>query len=611
MRTPALVLAAACLLAAPLAPSGARAQAYPRLGLYGSISGDGTPYLASGGALNPVALDQAARYDVVILDVNPITPYRPDVLTALRTRNPDIRALAYVLGHDIWPAADPDSLNHYPTLYRRTVRDLDGYLYDRVTGQLYAGANVNLAKRDIGGRFVVAEALADLFADRVLGTGAWDGIFLDVYCSTLSWTQDGTHQIDFARAGYASSAAFDAAWQAGSDTLANRLRRRAPAGMVLVGNCAQSAHQAVFNGWMRENFPFQGGGNWYENMLDGQHGYFADDANYRAPAHNWIFTAMLGGTGSQYMSTNTRKVRFGLGSAALGEGYGVFGPSDRNVQTAPYHEWWYDEYAVDLATGHASTSLAHTGWLGQPQGPAYQMIWAGSNPDACTNPGFESSVTSGWAFAAFAPAAATLTADATTAAVGSTSAHVSVTSASPTDWHVSFTSSGQIPLTVGQTYSATFWAKASPARSVPVIATRPGGGSLASRTITIGPEWKQYQVVLQPSANGNSSLQFYLASQAGDVWLDDVHFQQGATNLYRRDFTNGIVLVNPADQALQVPLGQTFRRLLGLVDTATNDGASVTQVTVNPSDALFLLRSTLAPADTVPPAAIQDARVGP
>ena len=85
------------------------------------------------------------------------------------------------------------------------------------------------------------------------------------------------------------------------------------------------------------------------------------------------------------------------------------------------------------------------------------------------------------------------------------------------------------------------------------------------------------------------SSHFCLAADDGDVWLDDVHFQAGATNVYRRDFQNGIVLVNPAAQALTVPLEPTFRRILGTADPVVNDGSMVTEVTVPPSDALFLI----------------------
>jgi hypothetical protein len=101
----------------------------------------------------------------------------------------------------------------------------------------------------------------------------------------------------------------------------------------------------------------------------------------------------------------------------------------------------------------------------------------------------------------------------------------------------------------------------------------------------------------------DAQLQFHLGGQAGDVWVDDVHFQQGVTSLWRRDFQNGIVLVNPAFTPMTAPLGQSFRRISGVSDPATNDGAIVTQITVPPSDARFLIGD-----DQIAPAAINDLR---
>lgn len=605
---PRLAAASVIVLAVLAATFPAAAQPYPRLGLYGSVTGSGAPFVKLDGTLDATALDQVARYHEVIFDVNPLTPYRPDVIAALRQRNPGIHILAYVLGHDIWDAEDADSLHHYPTRYRHLVRNLNGFLYNRVDGQLYPGADVNLAKRDANGRFIVAEGLAALLDTVIVQSGQWDGIFFDVYCQSLLWTQDATHQIDYSAAGYASISAFDAGWQAGADTLANRIRRLAGGNAILVGNCAGPAHEVSFNGWMRENFPFQDGGTWYANVTSEPDGYFANDANFQQPAHNYIFSALQGGTTNQYSSENARRVRFGLATAALGDGFGVFGPSNRDVTTAPYHQWWYDEYAVDLTTGHSATDLAHTGWLGQPTAARYQQIWAGTNPDASTNPGFETNVTSGWTFGHFAPAVATISRDATTAAVGSASCHIQVTTASTVDWQVNLTTTGSLPVFVGNSYSVTFWAKASAPRVMPITATVSGGGAAATSSITLGTTWKQYQVILLPTSNAQASLEFFLGTQTGDVWFDDVHFQQGATNVYRRDFQNGLVLVNPSDQSLQVPVGAGFKRILGTIDPLTNDGSTVTTVTVPANDAIFLIATAV---DRTPPAAIRDAAIKP
>src|SRR5262249_3951651 len=149
--------------------------------------------------------------------------------------------------------------------------------------------------------------------------------------------------------------------------------------------------------------------------------------------HNFLFSGSVN-SNTPYDQTNTRKVRFGLGSAALGTGFGVFGPVDLNGITYPYHTWWYDEYAVDLTTGRSSASIANTGWLGQPLGVAYQMIWVGTTADAVSNADFEVDVTTGWNFYAGVPA--TVSHDATTAAAGSASARIHTNSPGPYDWSV-------------------------------------------------------------------------------------------------------------------------------------------------------------------------------
>uniref|UniRef100_A0A832MKE0 CBM-cenC domain-containing protein n=1 Tax=Eiseniibacteriota bacterium TaxID=2212470 RepID=A0A832MKE0_UNCEI len=588
---------AVALLALLAAPPAVRAQAYPRLGLYGSMFDSGYPLWDANG-WTPV-FDIVARYDQVILDASPITPYRPDAAAALRARNPDIQLLAYVLGQDMWQPSGADPATHFPTKYWNLLVSLDGLLYNR-QGTYYSAGRINLAKR-VGGRYVVAEAIADFFHRELVQPGVWDGIFMDVFCPYIVWTQTPAESIDIVRAGYATMPEFDAAWHAATDTLGDRLRRLAGPDFVLVGNCAQGVNYDAFNGWMRENFPQQNGGDWYSNMFRSPGGYLAGDTNFVRPLHNYISSLPAGTAGQQYSAENARRVRFGLASASLGEGYGVFNIGNRNSNDSPYMSWWYDEYAVDLASGASSSSIAHTGWLGAALGPYHQMIWVGTAPDAVTHPGFETDVTSGWSFGS--SVGATRAHDLTTAAVGGASLRVTLPVAGAVPWAATLKSLSTLPMSAGQIYSATFWAKASQPRSIDVAAAL-AEGALHVVKVAIGTEWRQYQVALRPGASGEASLGFYLAEAAGEVWLDDCHLQAGATTLYRRDFQNGIVLVNPSGSALTAPLGRPFRKIAGTVDPVTNDGSTVTSVTVPARDAVFLIGT-----DVVPPDAVRDLRV--
>ena len=266
--TRALLLAA--LLATAAASSAAAPAPYPRVGLYGTVLLGGFPFVQPNGALDTLEIGRASRFAEIALDVYPISPYRPDIVAAMRARNPNLIVLAYVLAEGIWPSEDPDSLNHIPTLIRHTVRDLNGFLYDKNTGLEYASStvNINIAKKGAGGHFVVAEALANIFRDHIIATGVWDGIFTDIFCQTVSWTQSGSGAvIDYQRAGYASLSALDVAWTAACDLVAARLRADGGPNFTLVGNCGPSAQHDSYNGWMRENFPRQQGGTWYSNML--------------------------------------------------------------------------------------------------------------------------------------------------------------------------------------------------------------------------------------------------------------------------------------------------------------------------------------------------------
>ncbi len=599
LRRPLRVALLVLALSLPALPAQAQ-RTYPRLGLNCLIPGTGWPFLDASGNLDPVAVGQVSRYEQIVLSASPISEYHPEILAALRAVNPRLKALAYVTAGDIYEVSAADSLVHYPTRYNHMIRDLDGYLYNKGGGR-YSYYRVNLAKRDDRGRLVVAESIAQLIKDAVVSTGIWDGLFVDLYCDDIGWTQAPNESIDFVRAGYDDLGTFLQSYSEGGDTLASRLRQLCGPGYILVGNCGQGTRYALFNGWMRENFPYQNGGTWYENMFRAVGGYFTDDASFRRPTNNYMLTMMMGVL--PYTAENMRKARFGLGSATLGEGFGVFGSSDGLVKTVPFFQFWFDEYAVDLATGRSSDRLQDTGWLGEARGPWYQMIWVGNAPDAVSNPGFESSVTDGWSFYAHPSVSATVRRDTAGAGQGSASAHVSIAAAGTVDWYVTFASVGALSLTTGQEYSATFRARASTPRRITVVAGSTGYSG-AYRYVDIGTEWKQYQVALQPMTSGSGRLQFFLGRDAGDVWIDDAHLQAGVTTIYRRDFLNGSVLVNPSAQALTVPLGGTWRRIIGTADPATNDGATITEETIPPSDARFLLGR-----DVVPPAAVRDLRI--
>jgi len=61
--------------------------------------------------------------------------------------------------------------------------------------------------------------------------------------------------------------------------------------------------------------------------------------------------------------------------------------------------------------------------------------------------------------------------------------------------------------------------------------------------------------------------------------------------VYRRDYAQGIVLVNPSDTSRTIEVGPGYRRLRGNQDPETNSGAPAHTVTLPPEDGLLLLRA--------------------
>lgn len=577
---------------------------YPRLALYGSIRGNGYPFYNAplDSALNDTVITNVSRFNEIILDVNPIWPFRPDIVQTIKARNPRAKFLAYVVGQDIWMAADKDSLRHYPTRFRRIVTNNNAWLLSKATGNKYYGGNVNLAKRNAAGQLYIADSLAQLWKEVTIDPGIWDGIFYDILCDEMGWLQAEGDSIDYVAAGYSSFQAFNDSWREATNMIGTKMRQWGGPNFIMVGNCALGTKYETFNGWMREGFPYQAGGDWYSNMFWQPGGYFTDEAKFRAPLHNYIFSFQVGT--EPYSDNNSRIMRLGLGSASLASGYGVFGGQDRDAFHSEYQSWWYDEYAVDLATGRSSESAQHTGWLGQPLTDYYQMVWIGTQPEGVANPDFETSVTQGWNLWANHPA--TRTRDTTTAGRGSASVRVDIATPNSVNWKVNLNTPLNVALEPYTTYSVTFWVKASTLRTLPIIIAPLGGtGAWFSREVAVGTQWRQFQVPIYTGERaGAISLQFYLAKDAGSIWFDDVHFQKGVTTVYRRDFQNGSVLVNSStDNWADVQMERPFRRILGLRTPSVNDGSIGTLHTIPPSDALFMLSD-----DITPPATIKDLR---
>jgi hypothetical protein len=340
---------------------------YPRLGMYSAIRGNGAPFLRANGSLDTLVCREQARWDLVILDAA-APSRRPDILAALRRYNPGIRVYAYVMGAIYWANPHPalgDTTTDFPWRYWAAVRNTDGILWCR-GGRPCGFTNVNVAKP------VTMATLAILIAGDITRSGLWDGLFIDVTCPKIHGIVAGEDTVDLARLGFASVAAFEEAWTRSHRGFLEALRGLSPPGFPIVGNCGPGG-EPLFNGWMRENFPWQNAGPgddpWRANMIRnfyGAPGYLTDAERYMPPAASWLTWEPAGGDSTS--PENLRRARYTNASATLGEGYA----SVARHEWERRRFWWAPENAVNQY-GRATTNRYWRGWLGAPLGPAYAV----------------------------------------------------------------------------------------------------------------------------------------------------------------------------------------------------------------------------------------------
>jgi uncharacterized protein (TIGR03437 family) len=241
-------------------------------------------------------------------------------------------------------------------------------------------------------------------------------------------------------------------------------------------------------------------------------------------------------------------MRFPLAVSLMNDGYYV---RDLGDQSMGYTNWWYDEYNFNLGTPISPQTRI-------PQPAPTNML---------QNGGFEMGL-AGWQLIVDndGQAEANLTADSTVAADGDSSGHIQIVSAGTAAFHVDLQQE-DISLTSGTNYQVQFWARANAPRTITVfLQGGPPNYTIygLSAQIAIGTSWGLYSAPFTaPVTATDGQLEFWVGDVAGDVWLDDVQLTQATAELYRRDFTNGVVLLNGAASPQIVMLETGLQRFNG------------------------------------------------
>jgi hypothetical protein len=399
---------------------------------------------------------------------------------------------------------------------------------------------------------------------------AFDGIFWDNFNTTISdpyYDYQGVpHQISSNNNGVADNpTTLNAAWSQGIYSLIAAFDQLAPFAYVAAHNAAPvAANLASFNG---DSFTFDApsvreGTESFNTMLGNYQAWFAGG---RQPVISTIQSAPptqiaygYGYSPLQYVSPSVLQfsqtyypnMRFGLATALMNDGFSLFDFGDSG---APVN-WWFDEYNFAL---------------GQPVGPASQINTGGTlnSQNLLINGGFENGAAN-WSFGVTndGQAQATVDLDSTIFAEGSSSAHVDVLSVGTAAWHVSLEQDG-VSLIAGTNYQLQFWARADQPRAITVNSQ--GGGPNypnygLSTQVSIRASWGLYSASFTaPTTASDGRIQFWMGDVAGNVWIDGVQLTQAPPNVFRRDYTNGAVLLNGTSSSQAIPIESGFQKFSG------------------------------------------------
>jgi hypothetical protein len=112
-----------------------------------------------------------------------------------------------------------------------------------------------------------------------------------------------------------------------------------------------------------------------------------------------------------------------------------------------------------------------------------------------------------------------------------------------------------------------FWARAGAPLTFEIFTqggTAPYAAYGLNSTLTISQNWAQYSVYFVASTTASDGLlEFRVGNQAGDIWLDNIQLFTAPMRIYRRDFTNGVVLLNGTSSTQTISVEPGFSRFNG------------------------------------------------
>lgn len=280
---------------------------------------------------------ELAKWDLVILDMEHQLKNREKILK-MRQINPDITILAYLTIQEIRDDAAAAEMRPYTPLRFDLASGIqDSWWLKTPTGTKvgwWPGTHLlNItaeAPEDSRGDW--SDYLAHFAADKILSSGIWDGLFFDNTWNSLT-EKVGTN-LDINGDGTAESREIiEKTYRQGMDNFFVQVKNLTGNKYLLMGNDGEI--YTGLNGLMLENFPYARGWAPMMKIYDS----FPKNSSY-PPA----FSLLNANTANAGGRDDYSKMRFGLTSSLLGNGYYSFDLGDRDHGQT----WWYDEYDFNL-----------------------------------------------------------------------------------------------------------------------------------------------------------------------------------------------------------------------------------------------------------------------
>jgi len=242
-------------------------------------------------------------------------------------------------------------------------------------------------------------------------------------------------------------------------------------------------------------------------------------------------------------------MRFGLAFTLMSDGYfsHELGDTDHG------QDWWYDELEFKL---------------GPPLGAAQRIaLRPAEDRELLENGGFESALGDTWRLWCDRSTGNSATAQRDTGVKhgGTAAACIAITGAGRRGG-IELTQSRRA-LERGKTYDLAFWVRADHPVELAVVASKgsPNWDNYGLRQdVRLTTQWQPVTLTFEATRTvQDSRIQFLCGGETGKIWIDEVSLKEHGEEVFRRDFQNGIALLNGSRRRQTVDVGEGCARLQG------------------------------------------------